>query len=57
MRRRSLSDGDIFKKFGGGTKKLKDYLIDKKIPVSEIEDIIFPHPSLAEVVLEGLKND
>ena len=32
-------------------------LIDKKIPVSEIEDIIFPHPSLAEVVLEVLKND
>ncbi|MDD4251492.1 MAG: tRNA lysidine(34) synthetase TilS [Candidatus ainarchaeum sp.] len=24
--------GDIFEKFGGGTKKLKDYLIDKKIP-------------------------
>ncbi len=25
-------NGDVFKKFGGGTKKLKDYLIDKKIP-------------------------
>ena len=24
--------GDMFEKFGGGTKKLKDYLIDKKIP-------------------------
>ncbi|MBQ2713361.1 MAG: tRNA lysidine(34) synthetase TilS [Clostridia bacterium] len=24
--------GDTFTKFGGGTKKLKDYLIDKKIP-------------------------
>lgn len=29
---RTRLDGDIFKKFGGGTKKLKDYLIDKKIP-------------------------
>ncbi len=29
---RSKKDGDIFKKFGGGRKKLKDYLIDKKIP-------------------------
>lgn len=26
-------DGDIFTKFGGGTKKLKSFLIDKKIPV------------------------
>ncbi len=24
--------GDMFTKFGGGTKKLKDYLIDKKVP-------------------------
>ncbi len=29
---RNKKDGDVFKKFGGGTKKLKDYLIDKKIP-------------------------
>lgn len=27
--------GDIFEKFGGGTKKLKDYLIDKKVPQRE----------------------
>lgn len=25
-------DGDIFTKFGGGTKKLKSFLIDKKVP-------------------------
>lgn len=25
-------EGDSFQKFGGGTKKLKDYFIDKKIP-------------------------
>lgn len=29
---RTKKDGDVFKKFKGGTKKLKDYLIDKKIP-------------------------
>lgn len=30
---RNRKDGDVFKPFGGKTKKLKDYLIDKKIPV------------------------
>ena len=25
-------EGDVFKPFGGGTKKLKEYLIDRKIP-------------------------
>lgn len=30
---RYREDGDIFEKFGGGTKKLKSVLIDKKIPV------------------------
>ena len=29
---RYREDGDMFTKFGGGTKKLKSYLIDKKIP-------------------------
>jgi len=29
---RTREDGDVFTKFGGGTKKLKDYFIDKKIP-------------------------
>lgn len=30
---RYREEGDIFEKFGGGTKKLKSVLIDKKIPV------------------------
>jgi len=30
---RFREDGDVFTKFGGGTKKLKSYLIDKKVPV------------------------
>lgn len=29
---RYRSDGDVFRPFGGGTKKLKEYFIDKKIP-------------------------
>lgn len=29
---RFREDGDMFEKFGGGTKKLKSYLADKKIP-------------------------
>lgn len=29
---RTRQTGDVFTKFGGGTKKLKDYFIDKKIP-------------------------
>ena len=30
---RFRKDGDVFEKFGGGTKSLSDYLIDKKVPV------------------------
>ncbi len=29
---RFRQEGDVFTKFGGGTKKLKSYLIDKKVP-------------------------
>lgn len=29
---RFRQEGDLFRKFGGGIKKLKDYFIDKKIP-------------------------
>ena len=36
---RTKRDGDIFKKFGGGTKKLKDYLIDKKIPRANRDEL------------------
>lgn len=32
---RARKEGDIFKKFGGGSKKLKSYLIDKKFPARE----------------------
>ncbi len=36
---RNKKDGDIFTKFGGGTKKLNDYLTDKKIPLKTRNDI------------------
>ena len=32
---RTRREGDVFKKFGSGTKKLKEFLIDKKIPLSQ----------------------
>ena len=36
---RFRQNGDVFEKFGGGTKKLKDYFIDKKIPQRERNNI------------------
>lgn len=36
---RFRQDGDVFTKFGGGTKKLKAFLIDKKVP-SRMRDFI-----------------
>lgn len=36
---RFRQNGDVFEKFGGGTKKLKSYLIDKKIPQRERTNI------------------
>ena len=36
---RTRRDGDVFKKFGGGTKKLKEFLIDKKIPLSKRDSL------------------
>lgn len=30
---RYREEGDVFEKFGGGTKKLKSFLIDRKVPV------------------------
>lgn len=41
---RYREEGDVFEKFGGGTKKLKAYLIDRKIPV-RVRDYI---PVLAD---------
>ncbi len=37
---RNRQNGDVFTKFGGGTKKLKDYLIDKKIPKLKRDSLV-----------------
>ncbi len=37
---RNRREGDVFRKFGGGTKKLKDYLIDKKVPSRERDKLL-----------------
>lgn len=47
---RKRKEGDIFKPFGGGEKKLKKYLIDKKIP-SRIRDELILLASGNEVYL------
>lgn len=36
---RTRRNGDVFEKFGGGTKKLGDYLTDKKIPSDERDSL------------------
>lgn len=38
---RGRRDGDVFRPFGGGRKKLKEYLIDRKIPLRERERMVF----------------
>jgi tRNA(Ile)-lysidine synthase len=36
---RFRKDGDVFTKFGGGTKKVNDYFTDKKIPLKDRDTI------------------
>lgn len=36
---RTRRDGDVFEKFGGGTKRLNDYLTDRKIPQRKRDSI------------------
>lgn len=37
---RHRKNGDVFTKFGGGTKKLKEFLIDKKIPARDRDNLV-----------------
>ena len=52
---RFKQEGDVFTKFGGGSKKLKSYLIDKKVPLRERANL----PVLADgneiLVIAGLE--
>lgn len=47
--------GDTFEKFGGGTKKLKDYLIEKKIPQRERDDILLLCKGEKVVIICGIE--
>lgn len=47
--------GDTFKKFGGGTKKLKDYLIEKKIPQREKDDLLLLCKGEKVVIICGIE--
>lgn len=49
---RYREDGDVFTKFGGGSKKLKSYFIDKKIP-QRIRDYIPVLASGNEILVIG----
>ena len=49
---RYRQEGDIFVKFGGGKKKLKDFFIDKKIPQRKRDFIpLIAHENMVYVVL------
>lgn len=52
---RSRRLGDTFEKFGGGTKKLKDYLIEKKIPQRERDDILLLCKGEKVVIICGIE--
>lgn len=47
--------GDTFEKFGGGTKKLKDYLIEKKIPQRERDDLLLLCQGEKVVIICGIE--
>lgn len=47
--------GDTFEKFGGGTKKLKDYLIEKKIPQRERDDLLLLCKGEKVVIICGIE--
>lgn len=52
---RTRRDGDVFKKFGGGTKKLKDYLIDKKIPKLQRDELILVADGKTVFIILGIE--
>ena len=52
---RTRRDGDVFTKFGGGTKKLKDYLIDKKIPLSSRDNLLLVAKNSVVYMIIGLE--
>ena len=47
--------GDAFEKFGGGTKKLKDYLIEKKIPQRERDALLLLCKGEKVIIICGIE--
>ena len=52
---RTRKQGDVFTKFGGGTKTLKDYLIDKKIPQRERDKLLLVADGNNVLVILGVE--
>ena len=52
---RNRRQGDTFEKFGGGTKKLKDYLIEKKIPQRERDELLLLCKDEKVIIICGIE--
>ena len=52
---RNRKGGDVFRKFGGGTKKLKDYLIDKKVPSRERDKLLLLADGANVLIICGIE--
>lgn len=52
---RTRKIGDIFTKFGGGTKPLKEYLIDKKVPQRQRDNLILLADGQNVLAIVGLE--
>ena len=51
---RTKRTGDVFTKFGGGTKKLSDYLTDKKIPLTKRSSLLLLADGNAVLAIFGV---
>lgn len=52
---RNRRQGDTFEKFGGGTKKLKEYLIEKKIPQRERDELLLLCKDEKVIIICGIE--
>lgn len=52
---RTRREGDLFTKFGGGTKKLKDYLIDIKIPQKKRDELVLVAQGKQVLIIVGVE--
>lgn len=52
---RTRKDGDTFNKFGGSRKKLKDFLIDKKIPARKRDELVLLADGSKVLIVFGIE--